>query len=276
MTREATFDGMTAARTAAATLTDHSAAGETLGMLPEASLDALRSAGLLRLWRPASLGGHEVSPLAYAEAAEQVARADSAAAWLMMAVANTTFDLRFADPRLVEEIFAGSDADPVVCESFNRPLAGRAVPGGFQVSGRVPFVSGCRHAAWIGHTAVIDERFLLMFHPARALTILDDWDTLGMRGTASNTVEAADVFVPDHRVIDFSAGPVANRYFQGPLYRMPEGILTTTFPPASLGIVAAALDAVSELAGRKQPFASASALKHRTLAQANFGRALAA
>lgn len=273
MHEETGYDGLAAAREVVGILGVNSAAGERDGTLAEASVRALKEAGLLRLWRPRSLGGHELSPRQYAEAAEEVARADSAAAWLMMGCANTTFDLRLADPRFVEEVFA--QADPVICETFNRPMTGQAVDGGYRVTGSTPFASGCRQAEWIGHTAVIDDAFLLMFHPAGALTIDDDWHTLGMRGTASNTIRADDVFVPAHRVIDFGAAPGNNRYFDGPLYRMPEGILTTTFAPVSLGLVASALDAVTELAAHRQPFASPTTLQHRPLAQLKFGRALA-
>ena len=274
MNRNMTYDGLAAAHRVAAELAASSETGEREGKLADASLAALVENGLLRLWRPASLGGHEQSPLEYAVIAEQVARADSAAAWLMMAVANTTFDLRLADERFIDEVFADDDA--IICETFNKPLTGKAVDGGFRVSGRSPFASGCRQAHWIGHTAVIDGAFLLMFHPADALRIEDDWHVLGMRGTASNTVTAEDVFVPAYRVIDFSAGPACNRYFQGPLYRMPEAILTTTFSPVSLGLLSAALDAARELAQTRQPFASTTTLKHRPLAQQQFGRALAA
>ncbi len=274
MDRDLAYDALAAARQVAATLASHSPAGERDGKLPEASVAALQRAGLLRLWWPHSLGGYELDPLTYATTAEEVARADSAAAWLMMGAANTTFDLRLADERFVEEVF--TDADAIVCETFNKPLSGKAVDGGYRVTGSSPFASGCRHADWIGHTAVVDGAFLLMFHPAGALSIDDDWDAVGMRGTASNTVTAEDLFVPAHRVIDFTAGPARNRYFDGPLYRMPEGILTATFSPVSLGLLAAALDAASAVARSRQPFASTSTLKHRPLAQLQFGRALAA
>ena len=33
------------------------------------------------------------------------------------------------------------------------------------------------------------------------VTVLDNWDTTGMRGTASNDVVVDDVFVPDERVL---------------------------------------------------------------------------
>lgn len=273
MTRARTFDGVTAVARIEATLAEHREHGEREGALADASVAALKESGLLKLWRPQSLGGYELSPSDYGSTAEAVARADSAAAWLMMGVANTTFDLRLADAGFVEEVFADSDA--ILCETFNRPLSGAVADGGFVVSGSTPFASGCRHADWIGHTAVIDERFLLMFHPADAVTIEDDWHTLGMRGTCSNTITLQEAFVPTHRVIEFATAKGNNAYYDGPLYRMPEAILTTTFAPVSLGLLSAALDAAREVAARKTPFASTTTLKHRPLAQLNFGRALA-
>lgn len=267
------YDGLAAAREAAAVLKAHSAAAERAGKLSEESIDALTALGLLKLWRPRGLGGHELSPLEYALVAEHVAGSDSAAAWLMMVSANTTFDLRLAHEQFVEEVF--DNPDVILCETFNKPLNATAADGGFRVSGSTPFASGCRHAHWIGHTAVVDERFLLMFHPADALAIEDDWHVLGMRGTASNTITADGVFVPAHRVIDFTARPTVNRYYQGPLYRMPESVLTTTFSPVSLGLLASVLDAASRIAAQRQPFASTTTLKHRFPAQHSFGRALA-
>lgn len=271
--RHGAFDADAAATAVEPVLRQQRDAAERQGCLSAEALTALQQAGLLRLWRPAALGGYALDPLEYARSAERVARTDSAAAWLMMVTANTTFDLRLGSEALVEEVFA--DTDAIVCETFNRPLAARRVDGGYRVSGTAPFASGCRHAHWIGHTAVVDESLLLMFHPAAALTIEDDWHTLGLRGTASNSVTADDAFVPGHRVIEL-AGAHLNRHYQAPLYRMPEAILTATFPPVSLGLLASALDAATHTARARRPFASATTLRHRPLAQQHFGRALAA
>lgn len=259
---------------AAATAAAHTDYGETHGALATQTLEALKSTGLLRLWRPQPLGGFEISPWEYVQLAEVIAKKDTAAAWLMMGAANTTFDLRLATESFVEEVY-GDDQDAVVCETFNRPLQAVAVEGGYRVNGGTPFASGCKHADWIGHTALEGERLLLVFHPGGALRIEEDWDTLGLRGTASNTVCAEDVFVPEHRVIDFSASPAANAYFQGTLYRLPEAILTATFPPVALGALDAALTATDQIAANKVPFAAKSTLKNRHLAQMHYGKALA-
>jgi len=254
-------------------LRDHRDHGEAVGELHPKSLALLQDAGLLSLWRPRAFGGSETPPRQYAEIAERVAGADSAAAWLMMGTACTSFDLRYASVAFLEEVFG--DREAIVCETFNKPMQAVGDAEGVRVTGFTRFASGCRQADWIGHTALQDGQLLLLFHPRGALEILDDWDTLGMRGTASNSVRADGVFVPEHRIIRFGDALVRNRYYDGPLYQLPEAILTTTFASVTLGCLKAALDALTDLARSKQPFASSTVLAERPLAQLQFGQALA-
>ena len=56
--------------------------------------------------------------------------------------------------------------------------------------------------------AIVDEEGklvdqALMTVPFDEVEIIDDWHTLGLRGTGSNSVKMHNVFVPDHRVVSF-------------------------------------------------------------------------
>ncbi len=270
----AAFDVTTAAADAAARIGCHADHGERMGFLGDATVRALGETGMLSLWRPRAFGGHECDPVSYAIAAEQVAAADTAAAWIMHGTSASWLDLRSASDELVDEVVASAPA-PVLADTYNRPMKANRVDGGYRVEGATPFASGCRVADWIAHTAVEGERLLLMFHPRGVLTIEDDWDSLGIRGSSSNTVVARDVFVPSHRVIDFSEPMVPGRRFDGPLYRMPTAVVPVAVAAVSLGALRASLDAASEIAANRTRFAAPSTLKHRALAQHHFGRALA-
>ncbi len=269
-----TFDALEAAQAISEELRENAPYGEEKGQLAPASVEALARSGMLSLWRPSSLGGHECDPVSYALAAEEVAKADTAAAWLMHGVSATWFDFRLAQPKLVDEVLASSSV-PILCETFNKPMKAVATEDGYIVTGATPFASGCKLADWIGHTAIADGRFLLVYHPREALEIKPDWDSLGLRGTASNTIVAQDAFVPSHRAIDLTAPVERTSRFDGNLYRMPEGIVPVAVAATSLGALRLALDTTSEIAERKTPFASNTTLKHRPLAQLHFGRALA-
>ena len=273
MVNDSSFDALKSARSISTELAANADQGEQNGVLPAASVEALQSSGMLSLWRPASLGGHECDPVSYALAAEEIAVADSAAGWLMHGVSAMWFDLRHSDPQFIDEILASADV-PVFAESYNKPQQATPVEGGYSLTGTTPFSSGCKLADWIGHLGIAGDSMLVVYHPRGALQIKDDWDSLGMRGTSSNTVVSDDVFVPTHRTFD-SATASRNPSFAGPLYGMPMGVIPVAVAAVSLGCLRAALDAVAEIAENKTPFASSSTLKHRALAQLHFGRALA-
>jgi len=256
------------------TLAAHADFGERHGFLAEPSVTALREAGYLDLWRPRGLGGAEVDPCTLAGIVEAVATADTAAAWTLLGASATWFDLRAASSELVDEILA-STSSPVLCETFNGAMAAEPVAGGYRIRGRSAFASGCRWADWIGHTAACGGDFLLVFHPKGQLEIVDDWHVSGMRGTSSNSIEADNVFVPMHRVIRLNAERRPTAPFQTPLYRAPEGLVPVAVVATCLGAWQSALDALSDLAASKTPFASTTPLRERSLAQDHFGRALA-
>jgi acyl-CoA dehydrogenase len=78
------------------------------------------------------------------------------------------------------------------------------VEGGYHVSGRKVFTSGSPGGNLLLTTAVYDdpEKGPEVLHLAvnlkgEGVTIMDDWNTLGMRGTGSNSVVLENVFVPD-------------------------------------------------------------------------------
>jgi acyl-CoA dehydrogenase len=107
---------------------------------------------------------------------------------------------RIADEGIVLVSTGGAD--------FTRPR-GRAVPvdGGFRVSGHKVFASQVPVGDVFSTMFVLDDGgepvVLNMAVPVRAdgVTVLDNWDTLGMRGTGSQDVDIHDVFVPEDKVL---------------------------------------------------------------------------
>ena len=83
------------------------------------------------------------------------------------------------------------------------------VDGGYHISGRWPWSSGSKHCAWAmvgivvppsGPDEMPDLKWGLL--PQPDYRVDDDWLTVGMRGTGSNTLIVDDAFVPDHRCIN--------------------------------------------------------------------------
>lgn len=122
-----------------------------------------------------------------------------------------------------------------------------AAPGGWRLTGRWGFASGSDHADWLllaswtGTGTVREQRIFVV--PSAACEVLDTWRNVGLKGTGSNTVAVADVFVPGHRT--FTLGALA-RTEQGAArchavpYRM---VAPLQFAAPVLGAAQGALDA---------------------------------
>jgi alkylation response protein AidB-like acyl-CoA dehydrogenase len=260
----------------------HAAEAERDCRLAAAVAKAMREAGLYRLWRPKALGGFEVEPVAGFRVIEEVSRIDSAAGWnLQIAVAHDMFAPWFGD-QAAKEIF-GFDAIPV--GSFNPARKAVPVAGGYRISGRTTFVSGAHHAtAFLGFANIYDDgelrvaadgnpEMLLIAVPAPEAEIVDNWNTMGMRGSGSHDVEMRDVFIPEHWAAPWRPLEKPGSAYQGSLYRLTVWPAIAALVPPALGIARAAIDEAVELITRKTPAYGTKTLKNQAVVQSQLARA---
>jgi len=98
-----------------------------------------------------------------------------------------------------------------------------------------------------GHPEIVS-----MLFPAERARMLDTWNTIGLRGTASDSYSVEDLFVPD--AFTGSRETPEKRRIPGPLYAIPmQGLYAVGVAGVALGIAGAMLDAFKELASRKTP-----------------------
>ena len=251
---------------------------------PDALVEAMADAGLFRLCVPAAVGGVEAPAADLIACCEEVARGDGAPAWLIATCGTTGLLAGFFGEDAAREVYATprSIAGGVVAPR------GRAVAveGGYRVTGRWPFASGCRHADWLLGGCVVEDggevRMLpngmpdgtLMMARADEVAIHDTWHVAGLRGTGSHDIEMRDVFVPSERAASlFTDRPVAT----GPLFAFPLfGLLALCIGGVALGNARGALDDLAELAAAKKPLGSQRTLAERAVAQAETAQAEAA
>jgi hypothetical protein len=70
-------------------LRENAPVAEQLGLLPDASVDAMREAGLYRMWIPGALGGLGIDPVSSVDLVEKITRTD-AAGWNLCMSATPT------------------------------------------------------------------------------------------------------------------------------------------------------------------------------------------
>jgi alkylation response protein AidB-like acyl-CoA dehydrogenase len=126
--------------------------------------------------------------------------------------------------------------------------------GGYRVSGRKVFSSGAPAGHLLLTTAVHDDPndgptvlHLAVNLKGEGVTIVDDWHTLGMRGTGSNSVIIDGVYIPE-------AG-VSLRRPQGEWHRFFDIIIPLVLPlvmSAYLGVAEAARNIALSQAARKK------------------------
>lgn len=254
------------------------------GRLPTESVNAMRDAGLFRLYVPRALGGLQVDPVTHARVQEELSRHDSAAGWMLQATASSAWWCSRLPTETAQEIY-GDDPDQVLAVSFAFPYEGVPVDAGLRLCGQRPFASNVSDASWIwvtsltmenGEPVTVDGSPMVRaaFFPASQAHIVTTWDTLGMRGTDSNDVAVEDLVVPLRRTfrigIDHTPGPL----YDDALYRAPAMVVVGSYIPAvALGIARDAIDEFVALAQGKTPFSSATTLRERATAQAKLGRA---
>ena len=251
--------------------------------LPQPLFVALRDAGLFSLWVPRNLGGVEVDVETSVRVVEELSRLDGAVGWNVMIAANTSILWANLEHHVAAEMVAG-DRHTVIAGTVTSG-AGRAQPvsGGFNVSGRWPFASGCHQADWLVCVGNIVEggeprrapdgapRTYTFVLPAADCEILDTWHTVGMRGTGSHDFQAHDLFVPQGRHFPARGG---RSYQPGPLYNTSfYHLWGPNIAAVALGIARTAIELLRELASTKRPSRSTAVLAEREVAHEKVGAA---
>ena len=250
--------------------------------LTEPLLDELHTARLFRMLYPRSVGGDEVEPATYIEAVGELAKADGSVGWCVSIANSIGLFAPYLDLEPARKVFG----DPRATCAWGPPndCRGIAVPDGYRVSGRWDFASGCRHATWMGaHGTVVEPNGSLRLNdagrptvrtwlfPVEQAVLLDNWDPIGLRGTASESYTVEDLFVPE--AFAGTREDPSLRREPGPLYAFPQQTLYSVgIASVALGIARGMLDAFVELAQRKTPRGSGR-LADNAVIQAEVARA---
>jgi alkylation response protein AidB-like acyl-CoA dehydrogenase len=251
-------EAVEAARALRELLAGRVAEAESLRKLPPENVRELLESGLIRLEAPRRFGGSELNLDALIEVTATLAEACSATGWVyalwgahMWLIAHYPEDIQemvFGDPNTLISSVVSTEGKPLKVE------------GGYRWTGRGFFSSGVDHCTWL--TAALDVstgegeldlRWFLI--PRSEFEIVDDWYTMGLKGTGSKTITVDNVFVPDERIVafrDLSDDSRASRLYKSPVYQAAFDF-TYTLPLAGpiIGITRALLAACkTRIAGK--------------------------
>jgi alkylation response protein AidB-like acyl-CoA dehydrogenase len=266
-------------------ITRRAAEIEAARCVPPDLIDRLKSIGIFRMFVPRSYGGLELALPEGLEAIRALARLDGSTGWIAMVGGGGSI-FATLQPRETYERIYRNGPDVALCGSAQPAGTARPTAGGFQVSGRWPFASGCKHAEWMaGFCLVTDDNgkpvagpqgqpqirgFAL---PAQDWEIEDTWHAAGLRGTGSDHIMLRDALVPEANFFDVEGGVPC---VPGPLYPAVRQLLPMFHTALAIGIAEGAVDELVALANTgRQQFRATAPMRESETFQYELGRIFA-
>ncbi|MCY4416525.1 MAG: acyl-CoA dehydrogenase family protein [Chloroflexi bacterium] len=250
--------------------------------LPPELADRMAKHRLFSLYAPAELGGPELDPLTAFRVVETISHADGSAGWCIFNGTAITAAVSRLTPKAAIELFG--DPPNLLGSGSARPEGTATIAdGGYIINGRWNYLSGIDHSTVLflncrllnpdGNPHLNDEGVQatrIAVVPVAYGTVIDNWTTLGMRGTASNDCEYSNVFVPTRHT--YTRADIA--HYESPLYHPPQNaiLLSWTLAAANaLGMARGALDCFHDLATGSGTTNSPALLRDRSYVQITYG-----
>jgi 3-hydroxy-9,10-secoandrosta-1,3,5(10)-triene-9,17-dione monooxygenase len=235
---------------------------EQLRHLPDETFADFREQGLFRAMQPKRYGGFELDPGTFYQAVTEVGAVCGSSGWIFGVVAVHNWHLALFAPQAQEDVW-GKDTSVQLSTSLAPTGTVERAPGGFRLSGRWSFSSGCDFCDWavLGgiappkeNGAAPDARTFLL--PRADYAIEDNWHVMGLCGTGSKDIVVVDAFVPEYRTHSYldafhlkNPGMAVN---DAPLYRLPFGLLFAyALSAAAIGVATGAFASLREQQQRR-------------------------
>ena len=223
---------------------------EALRRVPDETMKEFHARGLLRALQPERWGGFELDPWIFYEAVADVASACASSGWVLGVLGVHNWQLGLFGDQAQRDVW-GADSSVQISSSYAPTGKVERVPGGFRLSGRWSFSSGCDHCDWVflggvapGDGPFPDMRTYLL--PRSDYRIDDNWRVAGLCGTGSKDIVVEGAFVPEyrtHRFVDgFSLSSPGQAVNPSALYRLPFGcVFSSAIAVPAIGAASGAL-----------------------------------
>ena len=228
------------------TLRERADETERLRVVPEASIKELEETGFFKLLQPKRFDGLEADPVDFYTAVRDIAGACGSTGWVSSVVGVHPWQVAlFADE--AQQAVWGEDTKTRLSSSYAPTGKATVTDGGYQLSGRWSFSSGCDHCSWVllgglvfnADGQVVDFKTFMV--PRDKYEIVDVWHMVGLAGTGSNDIVVDGVFIPEAFTLSMGEtgqcrGP-GQEQNTADLYKLPfHSIFTGTITTPIIGL----------------------------------------
>jgi 3-hydroxy-9,10-secoandrosta-1,3,5(10)-triene-9,17-dione monooxygenase len=229
---------LTEAKRLAPQLAETATRDRELRRLSDQTWKILLDGGFVRSLQPARWGGGEVSLIDFVDAMLELSRVSPAAGWVAGVIGVHPWQLALFDDAAQRDLWS-EDAATMHSSSYNPTGKAEKVAGGYKVSGRWSFSSGCDHCGGVMLGAICGSRevagkpvrdFRSFLLRRDQYQIDDNWHVAGLQGTGSKDIVVAEAFVPEYRSqshFDYATNlPLPGQKLNdGPVYRLPWSVV---------------------------------------------------
>jgi alkylation response protein AidB-like acyl-CoA dehydrogenase len=181
-------------------LTERAAAASAARNIPPETIAEYHEAGILRILLPRRFGGLQGRFSLFSRIVEELTFGCASSAWVYAVLAEHQWIIARYPEQAQIDVW-GDNPLAVASSSLAPRAAAKKVPGGWRLSGRYTFSSGCDHAQWAILGAFLGEAgdprmiaYLLV--PLTDLEIVDDWHCAGPRRHRQQIAASARRFRP--------------------------------------------------------------------------------
>ncbi|MFD6072124.1 acyl-CoA dehydrogenase family protein, partial [Amycolatopsis lurida] len=148
MSEHAAQDVIAGIRELLPVLRERAQEAEDARRVPEESVKSLQETGFFKLLQPKTFGGLEADPVSFYTAVKLVASACGSTGWVASILGVHPWHLGLFEAQAQQDVW-GDDADVRISSSYAPMGKADVVDGGYRLSGRWSFSSGCDHATWV-------------------------------------------------------------------------------------------------------------------------------
>nr|WP_319249501.1 acyl-CoA dehydrogenase family protein [uncultured Celeribacter sp.] len=245
--------------------------------VPRDVIDLMKKARIFRAATPTRFGGDAMAPHHFLKMVDALGTVDGSAAWVAAFGSANTYTA--ALPVAAQEIMYADGPDQVFAGGLHPVQKAERVAGGWQVSGRWKFASGCMGADWIGVGIAgqpqgaepeAPPKVMMAVAPANEVEIVETWDVSGMQGTGSHDTTVTDKFYSDTWICERGAPGI----FDEPLYRYPAlAYQAQVHAACNLGLARAAIEQAKSVSGAAKLMVGQSRLCERGYFQLGLAQA---
>ncbi len=168
--------------------------------IPPASAQDFLNIGLARVLLPKKFGGLDLGVRAWLDISVEVGKADAAHGWCASQMMHHPHYLA-QFPEAAQRAVWNDGPDVSIAATMTPTSKIEIVDGGYNISCSIPYLSGINHSTWVVVGGMLfgpegQPDWTLFLVPPGNFSVVETWNTAGMRGTGSNTVVVENVFVP--------------------------------------------------------------------------------